>query len=248
MVQRTLFCPSCSEILDPNKNNCPRCGEYVQFDPDEIMMQLAVQARKKSLIPWGLIFFFGLYCVGAYCFIQFYLYDTPEYKAAVYYDKGDRILGADDGKSIEDAMLIAAMQEFVKGTMETPLQDYGYQRIETVKRRLLERNRKLTKEQERDLDILAKKRALVVEARKPMLLIGARDIWNIDALEEMPRKIFNYSIIIAIGLMGISVFRAWRLRNHYDQMSKRKLEERRVEQMSEEEYKKYKREQRRLGR
>ncbi len=248
MVQKTLFCPTCSEILDPNKNECPRCGEFIQFDPDEIMMQLALKARKKSIIPWGLIIFFALYFAGAYCFVKYYYKTTPEYKAAEHYDRGDRILGDDDGKSLDTPMLFAAMEEFVRGTQYTPLQDYGYQRIETITRRLYERKVSLTKEQQRDIDALAKMRAIAIERRKPVLLVGIRDTWDIDALEAMPRKIFNYSIFIAIGLMGFWIFRSWRIRRYYDQMATRKIEERRVEAMDDVEYAKYKKEQRRLRR
>lgn len=248
MVQKTLFCPTCSEILDPAKNECPRCGEFIQFDPDEIMMQLAVKARKKSIIPWGLIVFFSLYFVGAYSFVKYYYRTTPEYKAAVHYDRGDRILGDDDGKSLDTPLLFAAMEEFVRGTQHTPLQDYGYQRIETIMRRLYERKIKLTKEQQRDIDALAKMRAVAMEKRKPVLLVGIRDTWDIDALEAMPRKIFNYSIFLAIGLMGFWMFRSWRIRRHYDQMATRKIEERRIEAMDDVEYAKYKKAQRRLKR
>ena len=248
MVQKTLFCPSCSEILDPNKNECPRCGEFIQFDPDEITMQLALKARKQSLIPWGLIFFFAIYFASAYCFVKYYYRTTPEYKAAVHYYKGDMILGEDDGKSIDTPMLFAAMEEFVRGSQETPLEDYGYLRIETIQRRLNERKIKLTSEQQREIDHLARMRAVAREKRKPVLLVGIRDTWDIDALEAMPRKIFNYSVFIAMGLMAVWIFRSWRMRRHYDQMATRMIEERRVEAMDDVEYAKYKKEQRRKRR
>lgn len=239
MVQKTLFCPRCSEILDPSKPTCPRCGEQVQYDPDEIMMDLALKARKRSLIPWGLIFFFAVYICGVYVFINYYYKQTPEYQAALHYDVGDRILGDDDGKTAETEQLFIALDEYIKGTQITPGQDYGYQRIETIQHRFYERKIKLNDQQQRDLDRLNRMRASIIQSRKPMLLVGARDIWDIDALEELPRKIVNYSLVGAIVLLFFGILRSWMLRRKYDQMADKRIEERRVENMSDKEYAAY---------
>ncbi len=82
-------------------------------------------------------------------------------------------------------------------------------------------------------------RAAAIESRKPILLVGARDIWDIDALEELPRKIVNYSLIGAIVLLFFGILRSWMLRRKYDQMADKRIEERRVENMSDKEYAAY---------
>ena len=245
MAQRTLFCPSCSEILPNDAVKCPRCGECVQYDANDIMMDVALHARKKSLIPWGLIFFFALYLAGSYTFVRYYTQTTPEYKAAVHFSKGDQILGDDEGKTAEDQQLIAAFNEYVEGSKLTPGDSYGQMRIETILRRLNERHISLDKNQQREMDLLARMYAMDVQRRKPILFVGIRDTWDIDALEELPLKIFNYSLVIAVFIMILWVIRSWRLRRHYDQLASSRIEEKRVENLNEKEYAAYIREKRR---
>lgn len=245
MAKRTYFCPSCAEIIDARDTVCPRCGAEVQFDANEILADLALKARKKSIIPWGLIIFFALYLVGVKVFVDNYYKQTAEYRAAVKFRDGDILLGDDDGKTIDDQRLAQAFTAFVEGTKLSPREEYGHMRLQTIMVRLNERNLKLTDNQRRELDLLAKLRAMEIERRKPILLIGARDIWDIDALEELPAKLFRYSLFVAIFLMTLMMVRSWLQRRHYDQLASEKIEQRRVEEMDEKEYAAYVKEKRR---
>ena len=239
MTQRTLFCPNCSEILPRDSKKCPRCGEDLQYDADEIMMDLALKARKKSIIPWGMILFFALYLAAAYTFLTYYTKTTPEYRAALHFDKGDRILGEDDGRTAETKQLIEAFDEYIAGTKLVPYDDYGQIRLETILRRLTERNIRLDKKQQRELDLIGNMRAFEAQKRKPILFVGVRDIWDIDALEAMPLKFFRYSLVVIVFIMFLWIIRSWRLRRYYDQLASQKIEERRVENLNEKEYAEY---------
>lgn len=245
MAKRKLFCPNCAELINPDDTVCPRCKAEVQFDADEIMMDLALKARKKSLIPWGLILFFALYLIGVKFFCDNYYKGTVEYRAAVKFREGDLILGEDDGKTIDDQRLAQAFWKFVEGTKLTPGDDYGHDRIETILRRLNERHLALTDTQRRELDLLARMKALDYQRKKPMLFVGVRDIWNIDALEELPLKIFRASLFFAIFVLVVWILKSWQVRKYYDKLASQKIEERRIENMSEEEYAEYLNEKRR---
>lgn len=209
-------------MLDLVLPECAHCGTRIARGP---------RAQKKSRfpIPWGLFIVLGLYFGSVYAFTQYEFYNSPEYVAARHMRAADQLMGPNGGRTAKLPELEEALDHLLAALEKMPEDAWSHQQVEQVLIRLKERGYEVPKEKQRLLDMLARKYALADQAKRPVLIIGARDIWDFNSIAEMPDKIRRYSWFGGLLIFLIWLYIRWQDMKGADAFLDEKDDERRQE-------------------
>ncbi len=202
----------------------------MRVDPDEIIEDVLVRrGRRRFPIPWGLFILLGLYFGGVWGFLRYEYYNAPEYKAARHLRIAGQMLGEDNGMTAEASDLLKALDHLLAALSAYPDDPLAHQRIEAVVRRLQERNTKLPGEKQKQIDALALRYRRMNERGSELLIVGPRDLWNVDYALEMPGRIARYSVFGGVIILLIWIYKSWQDRRYLERMVAERMEGRREE-------------------
>lgn len=202
----------------------------VRIDPHELVDDILVKSgRRRIPIPWGLFILLGVYFGGIYFYLHYEYYNAPEYKAARHLSIALQMLGADDGLTAEVPELLETLDHLLAALTINPDDPYAHQRIETVVRRLNERNAKLPPDKQKQVDALALRYRRMNDLGSSLIVIGPRDMWDVDYVLEMPGRIARYSIVGGLFIFVIWFYKAWQDRQYLERIAAERMEQRREE-------------------
>ena len=202
----------------------------MRLDPDEIIDDVLVRrGRRRFPIPWGLFILLGLYFGGVWGFLRYEYYNAPEFKAARHLRIAGQMLGDDNGMTAESANLLEALDHLLAALSAYPDDPLAHQRIEAVVRRLQERNTKLPEEKQKQIDALALRYRRMNELGSELLIVGPRDLWDVDYVLEMPGRIARYSVFGGVIILLIWLYKSLQDRRYLERMAAERMEGRREE-------------------
>ncbi len=191
------FCPSCGRMLDLVLPECAHCGTRIA--------RVAKKRKKSGLpIPWGLLIMLGLYFGGIFAFTQYEFYNSPQYIAARHMRAAEQLLGPNNGRTAKLPELTEALDHLLEALKQLPEDEWCHEQVEQVVIRLQERGHRMSSEKQRLLDSLSMRFKRAEESSKPMLWVGARDIWDFNSIADLPDKIIRYSWV-----GGLLIFVFW---------------------------------------
>ena len=202
----------------------------MRLDPDEIIDDVLVRrGRRRFPIPWGLFILLGLYFGGVWGFLRYEYYNAPEFKSARHLRIAGQMLGDDNGMTAESANLLEALDHLLAALSAYPDDPLAHQRIEAVVRRLQERNTKLPEEKQKQIDALALRYRRMNELGSELLIVGPRDLWDVDYVLEMPGRIARYSVFGGVIILLIWLYKSLQDRRYLERMAAERMEGRREE-------------------
>lgn len=214
-------CPHCGARVDPTLPDCPECHREV---PEETLEAAAATPEERARrhrwpIPWGLFIMLGLYFAAVLGYTRYEYVNSPEYKASRHLRIADQLLGQDNGLTAEKEQLVEALDNLIIAMKYVPENVWAQKKVEVLARRLSERKVKLTREQQQLVDALGRKYRVAEDKKTSFMPIGVRDIWDIDALKEMPGRVLQRTF-----LGGFIIFIVWLYKTLQDRKHMLKLE------------------------
>lgn len=223
-------CPNCGARLDPTLPDCPECHhEAPEENLDEAAKTPEERARRtKWPIPWGLIAMLGIYFALVSFYTRHQYVNSPEYKASRHLRIAAQILGNDDGRTVEKEKLVEALDSLIQAIAVMPSNTWAQQRIEVVARRLEERKVPIPPDQRKIVDALGLQYRRIQDGRNPdLIVINARDIWDVDSLQSLPGQIAQRTVIGGLIIFVFWLYKTLQDRKHVLEMELVRQTERR---------------------
>lgn len=228
-MARDSRCPECGEYLDESLPECAECGAAVKGDEVDFDVggygkkgqkihkkahHKLDQQKPRMHVPWGLFIILALYFGGVWGYVRYEYYYSPKYIAAKHLRSADQLLGGGDGGRVSLDALKDALDHLIQALNAFPEDTWTQTRIEGVVRHLKERGEKLTKDQQHTVDSLALTYRRNQDAKTSFLPIGARDIWDVDSVLDMPNTMMRNSVVGGLFILAFWLYRTIQDRKH----------------------------------
>lgn len=166
-----------------------------------------MRRRLRLPIPWGLLIVLAVYFGSVWAYVRVEYCDSPQYAAARSLQRAELLLGRDDGLTAEISALFEALDHLLRATRAVPDDGGTLQRIEIAVRRLRERGVKLPRDTQAQIDGMSLRLRDAQASRKAVLLIGARDLWDVDGLLAAPQRIYRQSLLGAAFIVLLWIYK-----------------------------------------
>ncbi|MGC4122445.1 MAG: zinc ribbon domain-containing protein [Myxococcales bacterium] len=207
-------CPNCGARVDPGQPDCPECHHEVPEDvleaAEAYVAKQGPEARAKKHkwpIPWGLFIALGVYWALVTFYTRYEYINSPQYKASRYLRVAAQLMGDDDGKTVPKEVLLEAAENLLLAIKHVPENTWAQQRVEVVARRLQERGMKIPKDLQKQLDALAMKHRVAMDAKKGVLPIGAYDIWDIEGAKQVPFQVAQRGVLGGLVILVVWLYK-----------------------------------------
>jgi hypothetical protein len=222
-------CPHCGASLDPTQPDCPECHREVPEANLEAAEKDPVKRAKKHKwpVPWGLLAMLALYFGGVWFYSNWEYRSSPEYNASRHLRIAAQLLGENDGRTADKKVLLEALDNLIAAVKYKPDNIFAQERVQVVERRLLERNVKLDLERRQIVDALAMRYRAAQDRRTSFMPIGARDIWDVEALTDLPGRVARRTAFGALVIVVVWLYKTLQDRKHMSSLELQRQDERR---------------------
>lgn len=177
-------------------------------------------------MPWGLIVLLVLYFGGIWLYVRLEYHHSPRFQAARHLRDASLLLGGDDGHTAPLEDLQKALDHLLAALSVYTDDPWAHQRLEQVIRRLKERKATLSREQQGSADALSQVYRRLQERRAAILLVGAYDLWDVDAVLNAPQEIMTKSVYGGLLIVLFWMYRARQERRLLGRMALDRQDER----------------------
>ncbi len=216
-------CPKCGFLLDLALPDCRHCGEPLPADPQEPPPEEETKPKRASgprrFIPVGLVVTLAVYGVLVQLFLSYQYYSAPEYQAALRLHEAQELLGSDDGRTASRENLTRALDLSLEAASLVPSNTWAQKRAEITLARMRERDVEIPIDLRRKMDFVGAKWREIQDDQASVFPIGARDLWDVDAVLAAPRIVLKVAMIL-----GVAIALAWGY-FYYQELRRRRLAE-----------------------
>jgi hypothetical protein len=172
-------------------------------DPQIPVVRPRVDASRLG-VPWGLFVALGLYALAVVGYVWASYWRTADYQSAAHYAKAWEVLGRDEGTSSTRQELTVAYAHLLEAARLKPEVRSYHDQLQRLNWRFDERGWKVPEDQRHASEAVAGLWQRIQQERRPVLVVGVRDRgWAPDQLVEGPRRIFRWSPIGGLLIVGI---------------------------------------------